>query len=283
MKRKDLENRNIVEFGMYPLRYTEEMGPVEWRIFRLEEDRVYLVSKDVLDSVPFHTKADPVSWKDSFLREWLNCAFLNIAFTEEEQAELMPVMVPSERVALDGYGQQAVSVGEEETEDLVYIPGYEDYAEQLSAAMRKSRPTEYAEKHGAYCHPNTDYGVWWLRVSCLSAKSVGVVLPDGYASYKTGVEVTAEDVGVRPVICLRLETDDVPAEIEKDPLDVSIDTLGLSVRQWNCLKRAGIHTLRDLTERTAQEIRAVRNLGADGADDLLDKMAAAGILPMGIS
>ncbi len=42
---------------------------------------------------------------------------------------------------------------------------------------------------------------------------------------------------------------------------MSIDELELSVRSYNCLKRAGINTVEELTNRTSEDMMKVRNLG----------------------
>lgn len=44
-------------------------------------------------------------------------------------------------------------------------------------------------------------------------------------------------------------------------LETSIDDLDLSVRAYNCLKRAGILTIRDLVEKSENEMMKIRNLG----------------------
>ncbi len=59
-------------------------------------------------------------------------------------------------------------------------------------------------------------------------------------------------------------------------LDSSIDGMDLSVRAYNCLKRAGIHTVSDLTERTVEDLMGVRNLGRMCLREVLEKMRTAG-------
>ncbi len=44
-------------------------------------------------------------------------------------------------------------------------------------------------------------------------------------------------------------------------LEMSIDELELSVRSYNCLKRAGINTVEELTTKTSEDMMKVRNLG----------------------
>ena len=60
-------------------------------------------------------------------------------------------------------------------------------------------------------------------------------------------------------------------------LDVSIDELELSVRSYNCLKRAGISTVRDLTTRTEDEMMKVRNLGRKSLDEVIEKLQLLGL------
>ena len=65
-------------------------------------------------------------------------------------------------------------------------------------------------------------------------------------------------------------------EEEIDPkqktLETSIDDLDLSVRAYNCLKRAGIHTLNDLTSKTELEMNKIRNLGKKSLKEVMDKV-----------
>ena len=55
-------------------------------------------------------------------------------------------------------------------------------------------------------------------------------------------------------------------------LETSIDDLDFSVRAYNCLKRANILTLRDLTEKTETEMMKIRNLGKKSLKEVLDKV-----------
>ncbi|KAA9302390.1 MULTISPECIES: DNA-directed RNA polymerase subunit alpha [Aerococcus] len=57
-------------------------------------------------------------------------------------------------------------------------------------------------------------------------------------------------------------------------LEMSIEELDLSVRSYNCLKRAGINTVDELTDRTEQEMMKVRNLGRKSLDEVKNKLAA---------
>ncbi len=63
----------------------------------------------------------------------------------------------------------------------------------------------------------------------------------------------------------------------KKNLDASIDELELSVRSYNCLKRAGINTINDLTGRTEDDMMKVRNLGRKSLDEVIEKLHSMGL------
>lgn len=60
-------------------------------------------------------------------------------------------------------------------------------------------------------------------------------------------------------------------------LDKTIEELDLSVRSYNCLKRADIQTVKDLTERTELDMMKVRNLGQKSLDEIKLKLADLGV------
>ena len=60
-------------------------------------------------------------------------------------------------------------------------------------------------------------------------------------------------------------------------LEMSIDELELSVRSYNCLKRAGINTVEDLACKTEEEMMKVRNLGKKSLEEVLNKIAELGL------
>ena len=59
-------------------------------------------------------------------------------------------------------------------------------------------------------------------------------------------------------------------------LDLTIDELDLSVRSYNCLKRAGINTVEDLIEKTEEDMMKVRNLGRTSLEEVINKLASFG-------
>ncbi|MCT6891858.1 MAG: DNA-directed RNA polymerase subunit alpha, partial [Lactobacillus sp.] len=74
---------------------------------------------------------------------------------------------------------------------------------------------------------------------------------------------------------------DVMVEKEDDTaekkLEMTIEELDLSVRSYNCLKRAGINTLQELTDKTEADMMRVRNLGRKSLEEVKNKLADLGL------
>ncbi len=81
-------------------------------------------------------------------------------------------------------------------------------------------------------------------------------------------------------INLTTHVNDVEIMVEKEEdekekvLEMTIEELDLSVRSYNCLKRAGINTVQELTQKTAEDMLKVRNLGKKSLEEVEAKLAA---------
>ncbi len=71
----------------------------------------------------------------------------------------------------------------------------------------------------------------------------------------------------------------VPPEEDKKTkiLEMTIEEMDLSVRSYNCLKRANIHTVEDLTKKTEDDMLKVRNLGKKSLDEVIAKLVSLGL------
>ena len=82
---------------------------------------------------------------------------------------------------------------------------------------------------------------------------------------------------------LTQEAQDAQVMVEREEthqekvLDKTIEELDLSVRSYNCLKRADIQTVKDLTERTEADMMKVRNLGQKSLEEIKLKLADLGV------
>lgn len=66
-------------------------------------------------------------------------------------------------------------------------------------------------------------------------------------------------------------------DVKTKVLEMTIEELDLSVRSFNCLKRAGINTVEDLTNKTEDEMMKVRNLGKKSLDEVINKLHSFGL------
>lgn len=66
-------------------------------------------------------------------------------------------------------------------------------------------------------------------------------------------------------------------DVDPPALKLTIEELDLSVRSFNCLKRANINTVRDLISRTPEEMMKVRNMGKKSLDEVQNKLAMMGL------
>ena len=77
----------------------------------------------------------------------------------------------------------------------------------------------------------------------------------------------SENVGSKPTVVEK-------AEAQRDKvLELTIEELDLSVRSFNCLKRANINTVEDLISKTEDEMMKVRNLGRKSLEEVINKLA----------
>ena len=64
---------------------------------------------------------------------------------------------------------------------------------------------------------------------------------------------------------------------QQQVLRMAIEEMDLSVRSYNCLKRANIHTVEDLTKKTQDDMLKVRNLGRKSLEEVINKLDSYGL------
>ena len=110
------------------------------------------------------------------------------------------------------------------------------------------------------------------------------VWTDGVISAKEAVSMAAKLLNEHLNLFINLSDETSVDEIlaEKDTkskekvLEMTIEELDLSVRSFNCLKRAGINTVNDLIEKSEEEMMKVRNLGKKSFDEVKEKLRSLG-------
>ncbi len=107
----------------------------------------------------------------------------------------------------------------------------------------------------------------------------GTLVPDEAVSL--AAKVLSEHLSLFIDLSENAKTAEVMVEKEDDErekvLEMSIDELELSVRSFNCLKRAGINTVEELCNRTSEDMMKVRNLGRKSLEEVLAKLKELGL------
>lgn len=110
------------------------------------------------------------------------------------------------------------------------------------------------------------------------------VWTDGTISAKEAVSLAARIMTEHLNLFVTLSQEAMDAEImvEKDDkgkekaLEMTIEELDLSVRSFNCLKRAGVNTVEDLINKSEDEMMKVRNLGRKSLEEVMAKLDSLG-------
>ena len=110
------------------------------------------------------------------------------------------------------------------------------------------------------------------------------VLTDGTISAKEAVSLAAKVLNEHLNLFVDLSDEGYYTEImvEKDDdgkdkvLEMTIEELDLSVRSFNCLKRAGINTVQDLINKSEEDMMKVRNLGRKSLEEVVSKLNSLG-------
>ena len=134
---------------------------------------------------------------------------------------------------------------------------------------------------------NVNYSVENTRVGNITDydKLTLEVLTNGTISAKEAISLGAKILNEHLNLFVDLSDEARNAEImvereavkKEKVLEMTIEELDMSVRSFNCLKRAGIDTVEDLTNRTEEDMIKVRNLGKKSLEEVIQKLHSLGL------
>ncbi len=134
---------------------------------------------------------------------------------------------------------------------------------------------------------NVNYSVENTRVGNITDydKLTLEVLTNGTISAKEAISLGAKILNEHLNLFVDLSDEAKKAEImvereavkKEKVLEMTIEELDMSVRSFNCLKRAGIDTVEDLTNRTEEDMIKVRNLGKKSLEEVIQKLHSLGL------
>lgn len=193
---------NIVQFGKYPqTKEGTDQTPIDWQVLEYDPvaEKALLVSKNILDAMPYNYEFTKITWEQCSLRNWLNNEFIDKAFDDEEKDIILSTTVDNSKsqgyVEKSGYEEWDVADGLV-TEDRVFLLSFtEAWKYFQSEEDRKSQTTEYARKKDIRV-PD-----WWLRTSRNDgAEAIAV----NWEGHRNSYSVRYQYVGVRPAIWIDL-------------------------------------------------------------------------------
>ena len=142
--------------------------------------------------------------------------------------------------------------------DSIYTPVY-----KVNYTVEKTRVGNMSDFDKLTLEVWTD-----STISARDAVSLGAkILCDHFALFTD----LSDNVGGEPIIVEKAGDD------QSKQLQMTIEELDLSVRSFNCLKRANINTVEDLISKTEDEMMKVRNLGRKSLEEVINKLAMMGL------
>ena len=186
----DLKEGEIVTFGSYMQDEdpSKEPKPIEWIVLSVEENRVLLFSRYVLDVVPYHKDKRYRPWKSCTIRKWLNKDFYKKAFTDSERRLIRETNLKNEdfiyffNPANTDTTDRIFPLSKEELNFCIHVKG-ERYAEATPFALKKGVTTHLVDEE-LYDKLNmSEDGVdrdvigltvteWWVRSNADGWKTV---------------------------------------------------------------------------------------------------------------
>ncbi len=173
------------------------LEPIEWIVLETEEGNALLLSKYVLDCLPYNNDKAETTWANSSLRAWLNQDFYDAAFSKEEAGMII------EAKTSNGEEQQPIQDGwegkpGENTEDRVWLLSYREIKVLLNTT--KALGTEYANDKGAKAGFFGAEANWYTR-SVGKKQDQATYMHDSFDPKTANVN---QKEGIRPAIVISL-------------------------------------------------------------------------------
>ncbi len=189
-----LAANDIVVFGSYEQDNDQSDGkePIEWRVMEIEDGDAMLISRYVLDMLPYNQGNMKTSWRRSTIRQWLNSTFYDAAFTDEEKGRIVTKEVSTRY----DEGTTADPVTLMTCPDALRIFANHQDRQCMATPYAKALGVHQSKKYGGHTH-------WWTRnPSWESYNKASYVAANG-GTMKCGAPLTNRNFGVRPMIYVK--------------------------------------------------------------------------------
>ncbi|QUA54669.1 DUF6273 domain-containing protein [Aristaeella lactis] len=184
--RQSIKQGSVIYFGKYSEDYGEFANkPIAWKVVDINNDEMLLISWFILDNLTMFNDQVISTWKNSYLRAWLNNTFLISCFTPSEREKILYTQLINE---------------EEATSDKVFLFN-EKMVNTYSSILKDCQSLQCSYQ----------YNTWWLS-------SIKALKPDwsySYNYYMTYASMTTAEVsntstdsarGVRPALRLSIKS-----------------------------------------------------------------------------
>ena len=214
---------DYIQFGVYEQDNNISNGkePIEWLVLDIQDRKVLVISKYVLDWQPYCNSLENGTWEKSVLRTWLNQTFINIAFTPAEQTRILT----TENIADISSDANGGSFLGNDTNDQIFLLSTRQLIHYFGPKSDYlCYPTEYVMSQGCITLSKEDARCrWWVRlvdsrginepkVACADPLGCGLFEVDHLV--KKGILL-----GVRPA--LWITSDEAMSEADEDSAEKS--------------------------------------------------------------
>lgn len=190
-------------YGSYEQDGNETNGAelIEWMVVDMQNGRVLLVSRYGLEARAFHDVQEEIYWEDSSVREWLNNEFMNMAFSQAEQDNIVQTtLMNSQYDVKDTSEKPAIELAK--TRDKIFLLSEEEILQYFPEEASRACEASISLSNSGIKMPEGRCS-WWLRSSNMEK--------DGTAQIVSGISGQIEDAScelvnvIRPAMWIRTD------------------------------------------------------------------------------
>ena len=183
---------NTATFGTY------NSGSIEWIVLDRQDDKVLLITRDIIDCIAYDYSEKDVTWEKCQMRQWLNNSFYNKAFGSSEKGLILKTDV------VNGYSAEYKTNGGNDTQDKVFLLSVDEAKKYFPNDGSRQAAGAKDLKNGSLYVDENGYSLWWLRTPGAVGSASAYV--DHLGRIKEGGMYNKYYyVGVRPAIWVTLK------------------------------------------------------------------------------
>ncbi len=204
-----------IKFGSYEQDYPADgKDAIEWIVLDKTKNGIFVISKYILDSMPYNMEWVDVTWETCSLRKWLNNKFYNVAFNKTEKSMIKKTTVKT------GENYNYHSDGGKNTKDKIFLLSMDEITDSKYGfekwnsyeVDRRTSATKYAAAQGAYyddrypTEENIGSCWWWLRTPGIQLCHATLISLMGTVQGSGSNVDSYYGAGVRPAMYLKLKS-----------------------------------------------------------------------------